>query len=68
MPFLLRLSNDTEENPGHVKHDESTFGHNAGKQFVAMVLTSLVSSEIENVNLLDRPVMNTILFNGLYDC
>ena len=51
VPLLLRLSNDAEENPGHVKHDENKFGHNAGKQFVAVTLTLLVCNKIEYVNL-----------------
>ena len=50
VPLLLRLSNDAEENLGHVKHDENKFGHNTGKQFVVVALTLLVCIEIEYMN------------------
>ena len=50
--------------------DESRFGHNAGKQCVAMSLTSIVYNEINSVNIWETCYMNTVLVNGnsLYNC
>ena len=85
VPMLLRLSNDVEENPGPTVNEiidpnkkkctdfsqgDVRFWHNAGKQCVAMSLTSIVYNEIKSVNIWDTSYMDTVLLNGnnLYSC
>ena len=67
--MLLRLSNDVEETPAgptineiidpnqtmctDFRQGDERFGHNAGKQCVAMSLTSIVYNEIKSVNIWD---------------
>ena len=79
------LSNDVEINPGPTLYDiidatatvcanfnqgDKRFGWNAGKQCVAMSLTAIVHSQIENVSTWNSSSMNNILENGngLYSC
>ena len=65
VPLLIRLCNDVETNPGPTLYDiiDATttvcadfsqggrrFGPTAGKQCVAMSLTAIVHSQIENVS------------------
>ncbi len=44
--------------------NESMFGSNAGKQYVAMGLCSIVHNEIKSVNIWDTSIMNQILCYG----
>ena len=66
VPMLLRLSNAVKENPGPTINEiidpnqticadfsqgDERFWHNAGKQCVAMSLTSIVYNEIKSVGI-----------------
>jgi hypothetical protein len=85
VPLLLSLSNDVETNPGPMLYDiidatttvcadvsqgNRRFGPSAGKQCVAMSLTAIVHSQIENVSTWNSSCLNSILEdgNGLYTC
>ena len=86
VPLLLRLANDVEENPEPTVYDvvdpsktmsadfskgnARIFGQNAGKQCVAMFLTSIVHSHLTNVNAWDFSFLNFMLRagNSLYTC
>ena len=85
VPLLIRLCNDVETNPGPTLYDiiDATttvcadfsqggrrFGPTAGKQCVAMSLTAIVHSQIENVSTWNSSSLNSILENGngLYMC
>lgn len=86
LPLLLKLCNDVEENPGPTLYDivhvtrtvcaefsqgcQIRFGQSAGKQCVAMSLTSIVYNQIQDVSDWDSSFLNTILISGnsLYTC
>ena len=86
VPLLLQLCNDVETNPGpavyHIvdpnltvcadfsQGDSNRFGPSAGKQCVAMSITAIVYSQIENVNSWNSSSLNNILLQGniLYVC
>ena len=86
VPLLLKLCNDVEENPGPTLYDivdvprtvcaefsqgcQVRFGQSAGKQCVAMSLTSIVYNQIQDVSDWDSFFLNTILISGnsLYTC
>ena len=86
LPLLLQLCNDVETNPGPTIYDivdpnlsvcgdfsqgdTNKFGSSAGKQCVAMSVTAIVYSQIENVNSWDSSSLNNILLRGniLYVC
>ena len=77
VPLLLQLCNDVETNPGptvyHIvgpnltvcadfsQGDSNRFGPSAGKQCVAMSITAIVYSQIENVNSWNSSSLNNIL-------
>ena len=81
----LLLSNDVETNPGPTLYDiidvtttvcadfsqsDRRFGQSAGKQCVAMSLTAIVHSQIENISTWNSCSLNNMLLNGnnLYTC
>ena len=80
VPGLLRLSNDIETNPGPTAYDivDTTttvcadfshschirFGPNVGKQCVAMSLTEIIFSQIQDVSSWNSTLLNTILIDG----
>ena len=80
VPLLLKLCNDVEENPGPTLYDivdvsrtvcaefsqgcQVRFGQSAGKQRVAMSLTSIVYNKIQAVSDWDSFFLNTILISG----
>ena len=84
IPLLIRQANDVEENPGPTIFDiidptttvsadssqgnEALFGVNAGKQCVAMSLTSIIYHEIQDISMWTNSTLNNILVigNNLY--
>ena len=82
--LLLRIANDVEENPGPTLYDivdpskticadfsqfnARKFGHNAGKQCVAMSLTAIVQTQLKDMTTWDSSFLNKILCigNNLY--
>ena len=84
IPLLIRQANDVEENPGPTIFDiidpmrtvsadynqgnETLFGENAGKQYVAISLIAIIYHQIEHISEWNSSPLNNILTigNNLY--